>query len=98
MTGSGTLQLNIPYLREYLKGDNFSAFTGRLIANGISSEKEGSLFLLNDNTVNFKNSVVELAGNARMVQVKIQKDLHVLGVLELLIRMRLLLAKSTIGL
>ena len=66
LTGSGTLQLNIPYLREYLKGDNFSAFTGRLIANGISSEKEGSLFLLNDNTVNFKNSVVELAGNARM--------------------------------
>ena len=66
LTGSGTLQLNIPYLREYLKGDNFSAFTGRLIANGISSEKEGSLFLLNDNSVNFKNSVVELLGNARM--------------------------------
>lgn len=66
LTGSGTLQLNVPYLREYLKGDNFSAFAGRLVANGISSEKEGSLFLLNDNSVNFKNSVVELAGNARM--------------------------------
>lgn len=66
LTGSGNLQLNIPYLREYLKGDIFSGFTGRLIANGVSSEKEGSLLLLNDNSVKLRNCVVETTGNARI--------------------------------
>ena len=66
LTGSGNLQLNIPYLRERLAGDNFSGFTGRLIANGVSSEKEGSLLLLNDNNVKLRNCVVETTGNARI--------------------------------
>ncbi len=65
VTGSGTLQFNIPYLREYLKG-NFKEFTGKLIANGVSTEKEGSLLLLNSNSVTLPNAIVELAGNARL--------------------------------
>ena len=40
VTGTGVLQFNIPYLREYIKGD-FSGFTGRIIANGISSSNQG---------------------------------------------------------
>ena len=65
VSGSGNLQINIPYLREYIQGD-FSAFTGRLIANGISSESEGSLLLINDNKVDLKKCVVEAKGNARL--------------------------------
>lgn len=65
VTGSGTLQLNIPYLREYIKGD-FSEFNGTLIANGVSTDKNGSLFLINDNKINLKNVVVEAKGNARV--------------------------------
>ena len=64
VTGAGNLQLNIPYVREYIKGD-WSAFTGRLIGNGLSSEKGGSLLLLESNP-HLENCVVELMGNARL--------------------------------
>lgn len=65
VTGTGVLQFNIPYLREYIKGD-FSGFTGRIIANGISSESAGSLFLINSNSVNLKNTVIQCKGNSRV--------------------------------
>ena len=65
VTGTGVLQFNIPYLREYIKGD-FSGFTGRIIANGISSGSAGSLFLINSNSVNLKNTVIQCKGNARV--------------------------------
>lgn len=66
VTGNGTLQLNIPYLREYIQGD-WSGFTGRLIANGVNSNNsEGSLFLLNESKISIPNGVVELKGNAHM--------------------------------
>lgn len=65
ISGSGTLQLNIPYLREYIKGD-LSEFTGRLIANGISTDANGSLFLINSNSVNLKNTVIDCKGNTRV--------------------------------
>ena len=59
VTGSGTLQLNIPYVREYIEGD-WSGFTGRLIANASTS---GNLFLLNKNK-SIANGVVELKNGA----------------------------------
>ena len=65
LTGAGTLQLNIPYLREYVNW-NMTSFTGRIIANGISSEKEGSLFLLQKGRNDLSNVVVEAKGNARV--------------------------------
>ena len=66
VTGSGTLQLNIPYLREYIQGD-WSGFTGRLVANGVNSNNsEGSLLLINGNDNDFPNAVVELKGNATL--------------------------------
>lgn len=64
VTGTGNLQLNIPYLREYIQGD-YTEFTGRLIANGISSEKQGSLLLFNKG-INMPNTVIEATGNARL--------------------------------
>ena len=64
VTGAGTLQLNIPYLREYVQGD-WSGFTGRLIANGVSSDKRGSLLLL-DKQPKLDKAVIELKGNANL--------------------------------
>ena len=64
VTGAGTIQLNIPYLREYVQGD-WSGFTGRLIANGAGSDKRGSLLLL-DKTPKLDKAVIELKGNANL--------------------------------
>lgn len=66
VTGSGTIQLNIPYLREYICGD-WSGFTGRIIAKGVNSKaSEGSLFLLKGNNNDFPNATVELKGCAHL--------------------------------
>ena len=65
VTGAGTLQLNIPYLREYVQGD-WSDFSGRLIANGVNSKaSEGSLLLL-DKQPKLTKTAIELRGNARL--------------------------------
>ena len=64
VSGAGTLQLNIPYLREYVQGD-WSGFTGRLIANGVSTDKRGSLLLL-DKTPKMEKTVIDLRGNANL--------------------------------
>ncbi len=64
VTGAGTIQLNIPYLREYVQGD-WSGFTGRLIANGVSSDKRGSLLLF-DKSPKLEHTIIELRGNANM--------------------------------
>lgn len=64
VTGKGTLQLDIPYLREYIQG-NYAGFYGRLIANGVSSDKNGSLFLIASGK-NLPNTVIETKGNTRV--------------------------------
>ena len=64
VSGNGTLQLNIPYLREYVQGD-WSDFSGRLIANGVSTDKLGSLMLL-DKQPKMDRTVIELKGNAHL--------------------------------
>lgn len=60
LTGSGTIELVIPYVREYVKGD-WSAFKGRIVANAVS---KGNLFLANSN-FNIPNAVVVLKNGAR---------------------------------
>ncbi len=64
VTGAGTIRLNIPYLREYVQGD-WSGFSGRLIANGVSGDKRGSLLLL-DKSPKLNNTVIELKGNTNL--------------------------------
>lgn len=59
-TGSGTLQINFPYVREYLQG-NFSDFTGRIIANATAS---GNLCMLNGKSI--PNAVLELKNGIRV--------------------------------
>ncbi|MCR4919541.1 MAG: autotransporter-associated beta strand repeat-containing protein [Prevotella sp.] len=64
VTGNGTLQIDIPYLREYVQGD-WSGFSGRLVANGVSTDSRGSLLLL-DKTPKMDNTIIELRGNANL--------------------------------
>ncbi len=64
VTGNGTLQLNIPYLREYVQGD-WSGFSGRLVANGVSTDSRGSLLLL-DKSPAMDNTIIELRGNTNL--------------------------------
>ena len=59
VSGSGTLQFNIPYVREYIQGD-WSEFTGTLIANAAA---KGNLFLLNKQK-SIPNGVVVLKNGA----------------------------------
>ena len=66
VSGTGTLQLDIPYLREYIRG-NWSQFKGRLIANGVNpTNSEGSLLLFNSANTDMPNTAVTLKGNARV--------------------------------
>ena len=64
VTGPGDIQFNIPYLREYLKGD-WSGFTGHLIANGTNSSM--SLLLLEKGYENTLGNVpVNMKGTTRL--------------------------------
>lgn len=65
VSGAGTLEFDIPYVREYIQG-NWDAFTGRLIAQGNGSDKDGSQLLL-DNGRGLPNCVVELRSNTQVV-------------------------------
>lgn len=66
ISGSGTLELRIPYLREYIRG-NWTDFNGRLIAKGVNPKtSEGSLLLFNSESTDMPNSTVTLKDNARL--------------------------------
>ena len=65
VSGNGTLNYNISYVREYIQGD-WSQFSGTLNANGIGSSTDGSQFMLN-NTVGIPNGRVVTSGNTRIV-------------------------------
>ncbi len=83
VSGLGTIQLNIPYVREYLQGD-WSDFKGRLIANGTAMPsdnndvKTGCLLLL-DKTPHLDNTIVELIGNARLAGWSTNTELTIGG-------------------
>ena len=83
VSGLGTIQLNIPYVREYLQGD-WSDFNGRLIANGTAKTsdnddvKNGCLLLL-DKTPHLDNTIVELTGNARLAGWSTNTELTIGG-------------------
>ena len=64
LTGAGTLEVQIPYLREYF---NFktAGFTGRLVANGVSSDSDGAL-MLKESSYNIPTTIVTLTGNAKL--------------------------------
>lgn len=61
LTGSGTLQMNIPYLRYYYRC-NTSNFHGRIIANGTKSD----VIFCHSSQFNDPNAVFTLTGTAFM--------------------------------
>jgi len=64
LTGAGTMELQIPYLREYFDA-NVTAFTGKIVASGKSTDKWGSLFL-SQGSFNMPTTQVMLTGNTKM--------------------------------
>lgn len=63
VTGSGTLEYKIPYVREYVSGD-WSGFYGTLVANGVSKESDGSQLMLYNSGI--PNASIMLKGNTRV--------------------------------
>lgn len=66
VTGTGTIEYRIPYVREYLKGD-WTKFYGTLVANGVGSEKDGCQLLFDTGFKGMPNARINLKGNARVV-------------------------------
>ena len=66
VTGTGTLEYRIPYVREYLEGD-WTKFYGTLVANGVGTEKDGSQLMFQKGFKGMPNTRVYLKGNARVV-------------------------------
>jgi len=62
--GAGTLNYNIPYLREIIQGD-WSDFTGTLVANGINTDDVYSLLPI-DNGTGFPNNRLVITGNTKI--------------------------------
>ncbi len=65
VTGDGTIEYQIPYVREYIC-KSWDGFTGKLIARGMSSSSDGSQLMLY-NGIGIPNAVVELRGNTRVI-------------------------------
>jgi len=66
VTGSGTLEFKVPYVREYLSGD-WTQFYGTLVANGTGSDKDGSQLMFQSGFKGMPNTKVMLKGNTRVV-------------------------------
>lgn len=66
VTGTGTLEFQIQYVREYLEGD-WTEFYGTLVANGVGTESDGSQLLFQKGFDGMPNTKVYLKGNARVV-------------------------------
>ena len=73
-TGSGTIDFQISWVREYLQGD-MTQFYGRLIGNGTGTSNQ----LLLDTSKGIPNGVVELKGNIMMIYWQTNGDLRIGG-------------------
>lgn len=65
VSGSGTLNFTVPYVREYIQGD-WSEFTGNVNAIGAGSNSDGSQFMLN-NSVGLPFARINLSGNTKII-------------------------------
>ena len=75
--GSGTLNFNINYVREYIQGD-WSQFSGVFKANGNGSTSDGNQLMLN-NTVGLPNAHVVTSGNVKIVSWKNAQTMYLGG-------------------
>jgi len=71
VTGTGTLEYVIPYVREYITGD-WRNFYGKLVARGTGTDSDGSqLMFQNESSKNgMPNASIDLQGNTRIVSWK----------------------------
>ena len=66
VSGAGTLQWNVHYLREYLEG-NWDGFTGTLIVNGTGKAGQSQLAMSKGSAdYGIRNARMELKGNAQV--------------------------------
>ena len=66
VSGSGTLQWNVHYIREYLEG-NWDGFTGTLIVNGTGKSGQSQLAMSKgDGEYGIRNARLELKGTAQV--------------------------------
>ena len=65
VSGNGTLNFNVTYVREYIQGD-WSQFSGTVYANGIGTSTDGNQFMLN-NTTGIPNARIVTSGNTKIV-------------------------------
>lgn len=77
VSGNGTLNFNITYVREYIQGD-WSQFSGTVIANGIGTTTDGNQFMLN-NTVGIPNGRVVTSGSTKIVSWKNASTMYLGG-------------------
>lgn len=66
VSGTGDLEYDIPYVREYLCGD-WTQFYGRLYAKGVGSSSDGSQLMLDKDFKGFPNTPITLQGNTRVI-------------------------------
>lgn len=72
VTGSGTLEWDVHYLREYIEG-NWDGFTGKLIVNGTGKAGQSQLAMSkSDGWVGIRNATLYLKGTAQVVGTKNQ--------------------------
>ncbi|MCW3806362.1 autotransporter-associated beta strand repeat-containing protein [Plebeiibacterium marinum] len=65
VSGEGTLDYDIYYVREYIQGD-WSLFSGTINANGLGTTSDGNQFLLN-NTKGIPNARVVTSGTTKII-------------------------------
>lgn len=78
VTGTGTLEYRIPYVREYLEGD-WTKFFGTLVANGVGTEKDGSQLMFQKGFKGMPNTRVCLKGKTRMVCWDTNAEMYIGG-------------------
>lgn len=66
VTGTGDLEYDIPYVREWVAGD-WTGFYGRLYAVGKGTDNDGSQLMLAQDFKGFPNTPITLKGNTRVV-------------------------------
>ena len=65
LSGGGTLNFNISYVREYITGD-WSQFSGTLNANGIGTSTDGNQFMLNNGN-GIPNGRIVTSGTTKII-------------------------------
>ena len=79
VTGTGTVEWEVNWVREYIEGD-WRGFYGTLVVNGSGSSSTGSQLMFNNNTYRgMPNNVVYLKGSTRIIYWNTNGELYLGG-------------------